>query len=192
MEVSKERMIELVKHAPKGETKATHVSDTGVYFCGDGLGVASYNEDFSGWMHSSITSKRDLHELRSIIKLDYSVLDDKPVYTKEMQEAGELPPVGCECGVNRDGLVYRVKYSSEYVVIVENVIHKGTIAEGMDVILDFGKHDYKFYALKTDQEKLIDDICECLSRVKPKAGYEGDAINLIQDFNITRKGESNA
>lgn len=40
---------------------------------------------------------------------------------------------------------------------------------------------------RSDEEKLVDDICLSLGRKRKEPGYNGHALNLIEDFNITRK-----
>jgi hypothetical protein len=64
-----------------------------------------------------------------------------------------LPPVGSLCKVNRDSFTYRVMYSSEYVVIVQNLDNDNTTAHGMDIILDLHKVNYTFSKPESPQQR---------------------------------------
>jgi hypothetical protein len=64
-----------------------------------------------------------------------------------------LPPVGSLCKVNRDSFTYRVMYSSEYVVIVQNLDNDNTTAHGMDIILDLHKGNYTFSKPESPQQR---------------------------------------
>lgn len=72
----------------------------------------------------------------------------------EVEWNGEgLPPIGVECKVNRDSFIYRVMYSSKYVVIVQNTENDGTSADGMDIILDLHKANYTFRKPENEAER---------------------------------------
>lgn len=90
-----------------------------------------------------------------------------------------LPPVGALCLVNRDPFTYRVMYSSEYVVIVQNLANDNTTAHGMDIILDMRKGDYTFRKPETEAEKLERERNEEIDKmaliVEMKHGFAGDA-----------------
>ncbi len=83
MQVSKERMIELVKNAPECDTKATHARNhfSGYYYyIVIGNSIALFNKDGS----TEVLNEDLDYYSRYLVELDYSVLEDKPVYTQEM------------------------------------------------------------------------------------------------------------
>ena len=109
----------------------------------------------------------------------------KAVYTQGMCDAGELPPVGCI-------VKYKETGGTNWCTCEIIAIHKGKIwIDNLSLNSQpFGrasKFEFKPIDNRTDEDHLIDDICNTLSRSKTVVGYRGDAINLLQDFNITRK-----
>ena len=227
MEVSKERMIELVKNAPDGavywgsntsthndhyydKNKQCYFDDIGYKYwktCRDDLIELDYSvledkpkvkdlgDEFERlfWEYdselSNASSKRMLFKkYLSKANLIKAEGEDKPVYTQEMHEAGELPPVGCEL------MAYRDKEWPECQLLKSRLNNAGiTVHAVMDkFFVLWWTADIKPIDTRTDQEKLIDELTERLVLIKKSGKVERlYAIDLINDFNITRKGESN-
>ena len=84
-----------------------------------------------------------------------------------------LPPVGALCKVNRDSFTYRVMYSSEYVVIVQNLDNDNTTAHGMDIILDLHKGNYTFSKPESPQQR---EERECLEAAYDLYAHWNDVL----------------
>ena len=107
-----------------------------------------------------ITSKMMVDAMNAKSRLDCdsyilraAALEEKPSEKVEWVNGEGLPPVGALCKVNRDPFVYRVMYSSAFVVIVQNLDNDNTTAHGMDIILDLYKGDYTFSKPETQQQR---------------------------------------
>ena len=106
-------------------------------------------------------------------------MSDKPTYTKEMHERGELPPVGSEVAL-------RYKFDSK------TVAHRGRIlfASGRNIILEkngrdvhFNACDYIVEPIPTIEDELIDFITNRAWNSKELA------VALLEKFNITPKAQ---
>ena len=103
---------------------------------------------------TNIETPEEKEALDSIdVKLIKPREPSKPVITKVEWGGSGLPTVGSLCKVNRDSFTYRVMYSSEYVVIVQNLDNDNTTAHGMDIILDLRKGDYTFSKPETPKQR---------------------------------------
>ncbi|AUR94705.1 hypothetical protein NVP1197A_67 [Vibrio phage 1.197.A._10N.286.54.F2] len=152
---------------PEGATHyGIYGCDTEVYFKKDNgvfLQWQHENWNLSSFAHhkwvkpipqTNIETPEEKEALDSIdVKLIKPREPSKPVITKIEWGGAGLPPVGSLCKVNRDPFVYRVMYSSEYVVIVQNLDNDNTTAHGMDIILDLRKGDYTFSKPETPQQR---------------------------------------
>ena len=169
MEVSKERMIELVKNAPEGATHYVPQLDIfrEAYINKDsGLMWLIYGGLEGEWL------KNEYHNSEDFIKLDYSVLEDKPVYAKEMQDRYEIERFVKSCqhaegDIEKTGVMWSLTEVESHI-------------------------DEYFKPEKTDQEKLIDELVDCIeSFTSVDDPVKCIAKSIAEHFNITRKGESN-
>lgn len=194
MEVSKERMIELVKNAPEG-----------AMFWGEYAEAYFTSEQVSSILQHGGRYSADF------IKLDYSVLEDKPVYTQEMCDAGEFNPIvltesdiGSKFNTLDGSIVIGVACSKfQFVTQDFDDIDHFNIHRLDGASMDYDANGNWCSCMniisrvdtRTDQEKLIDDLAVLISS-KDVLHNEIDAArsvaNLIansSEFKITRKGE---
>lgn len=183
MEVSKEKMIELVNNAPEGATHYKFNVDTYLAVRGN-VNAFIHGE----WVILSTLVDLTM-EFVSVIKLDYSVLEDKPVYTQEMADNGGLPPAGSEFEVWFDF----DSIKKWHVAVMTNHFDNGFSIDCGDYSHCYLSDDgMKFRPIdtRTDQEKLIDEISNMLHT----KGFSHDELMLkclMSHGYITRKGESN-
>jgi len=269
MEVSKERMIELVKNEPEGATN---------WMFSDSCDIEGYMKDADAFYSSGKWWVYIDYSGDDTIKLDYSVLeykqvswdeydkgmreamkkialivgkkfavdvsyqdlpdhvseyvkglferiakltptDDKPVYTKEMQEAGELPPVGApfmylaDEGIKKEDGGFTSGYWDESVVIAYSdgglfwVRGHGMQEVQTHRIQEVQAHRIKPIDHRTDQEKPIDEAAydlychftnsnavdaTCMSSYEFNMSPASSKWIAIVEKTNYRKGESNA
>ncbi len=115
----------------------------------------------------------------------------KPVFTQAMCDAGELPPAGSECE-------FKMHHHGDTQWLYCYVI--GETKDGEWIVIHCGNDslhfankkngNIEFKPIKTDEEKLIDELCEVMddSVNQSASGY---AKYLVKRFNITRKDSNN-
>lgn len=186
MSVSKEKMVELVKNAPEGAVKWSDSDDShyAAYYDVNGRYITVNSEGEhrnSDWQYDHIYL-----EVSNEVKLDYSVLDEKPVYTQVMSDAGELPPVGSECIFMRDGKVNLSGSTDSWENgdLLSCICHSTSVGgEPICVV----RHDdglsisilsicLKPINQRTKEEKLIDDLRKWVSKT--------DAQEIIRELNL--------
>jgi len=127
--------------------------------------------------------------------IDDSVPDEKPVYTKAMCDAGELPPVGCECVIAESTEYMTVSYKSGTVVKIyarfvdDRGAHLAAFVDANGQVGGVGVWQC-FKPIKTDQEKLIDELARELETTMRGTEHDAwieDAEYLLSKFNITKK-----
>ena len=128
---------------------------------------------------------KDYAKMMELNKLNKEAV--KPVYTQEMSDNYEVPPIGSCIDIfrNSNGAnVARsvlVKYSSEE--------HCIALVDGDELSLPPSYYHYKPAGTRTDGEKLIDDVAEFIGIISEdvNCSYESGAKALIEKFGIKLK-----
>jgi hypothetical protein len=109
----------------------------------------------------------DLDDALEVIgSLEALQQDTKSIYTKEMHEAGELPPVGSKFTVEPNThLAMKCLYSSKFCVI-------GLLDSGLECVFDLHRQDVK-YGFKpiderTEEEKIVDSVIDEFNKACPE------------------------
>lgn len=138
-----------------------------------------------------VCSIKELEDYAKIQKLN-SINKEaiKPVYTQEMADNGELPPVGSECmalfdsdldeWVKAEVLGHRCNDAG--ISIASCMLPEKSFILGWFV-------DFKPIDTRTDGEKLIDEIAEFIGLISEdvECSYESGAKALIEKFGIKLK-----
>ncbi|MGB0938904.1 MAG: hypothetical protein ACPGTQ_15725 [Colwellia sp.] len=110
-----------------------------------------------------------------------AIKEEKPVYTKEMYENGDLPSVGMECIA-----CYEINGKQEERVTIAHINEKGHFAcidSYGDYMIQYVKEDsdehFKPIDTRTDEEKAIDDLAKCV----------GDCMSDYGIFQAIKEGK---
>ena len=128
----------------------------------------------SGWKPNTVAN-----ELRGWAESNLTLIkqDKEMIYTKEMQEAGELPKVGMMVGVkfNKSSHADKGKIlalTKEYVIL----------GIGEEIEQHFYRNSWDILAIdtRTDTEKAVDDLADGISAsCSDDQSFKEDAINML-------------
>ena len=123
---------------------------------------------------------------------------DKPVYTQEMADNGELPPVGISCMFkhqSEDNILFDDCFIVGYSKCGKFIIFHNHQNQLMQHNIVNGSYRFKPIDTRTDEEKLIDQIAKQLHQsytnetdiVKDDIYFKSDAKWLLSKFDIKLK-----
>lgn len=149
-----------------------------IYAC-DGLSQEYREENYGGaknWMRHVDSAYRDYEDVEG--EQVTSNEPETPVFTQEMKDAGELPPVGSECLIMFSSSNYRgvITYVGDGVGCY--------YSKDNDREYTFALNSVKFKAIRTDKEKLRDAI-EFATGLRPRDGLNEVVGNLLSSDKFT-------
>lgn len=109
--------------------------------------------------------------------------DNKPVFTQEMADNGELPPVGFGCMIE-----FNENKWQEFKLITETELSLFCCVDNKEMVIPKdARLSFKLFETRTDKEKLIDAVALKYADWFNGATNQSVAEFMVDHFNITSK-----